>query len=423
MMRAIDVITSARTIQRERLQTVADAIAAAVAVSLPWSTSATGVLVVLWLIALLPTHDLAAIRREVVTPAGGLPVALCVLAILGLLWADASWAGRFEGLGQYFKLLMIPLLFAQFRRSDRGWEVLGAYLVSVLVLLALSWMLTVWPQLSWRANYPLPGVPAKDYIAQSGEFVIAAFALLVLAAETANAGRRMFAALSVALALALFANVAFVAPSRTVLVVIPVLLVLLGVSWAGWKGGLALLFAGLVLAGIAWSASPFLRGRVLVVAADIDQYRAGQVNTSSGLRIAFWQRSIALVEQAPVLGNGTAAFTDTFRRTATGSTGAESIVTGNPHNQVFAVAIQLGLVGTGLLAAMWIAHLLLFRGGGTAGWIGLIVVVQNIVSSLFNSHLFDFTQGWTYVFGVGVLGGLVLRGSRSPAILAPVSPP
>ena len=207
------------------------------------------------------------------------------------------------------------------------------------------------------------------------------------------------------------------------LVVIPVLLVLLGVSWAGWKGGLALLFAGLVLAGIAWSASPFLRGRVLVVAADIDQYRAGQVNTSSGLRIAFWQRSIALVEQAPVLGNGTAAFTDTFRRTATGSTGAELIVTGNPHNQVFAVAIQLGLVGTGLLAAMWIAHLLLFRGGGTAGWIGLIVVVQNIVSSLFNSHLFDFTQGWTYVFGVGVLGGLVLRGSRSPAILAPVSPP
>jgi O-antigen ligase len=300
--------------------------------------------------------------------------------------------------------------------------VLAAYLVSVLVLLALSWTLTAWPQLSWRTNYPLPGVPAKDYIAQSGEFVIAAFVLLVVAAETANARRRTLSAISVALALALFANVAFIAPSRTVLVVIPVLLVLLGVCWAGWKGGLALLFAGLVLAGIAWSASPFLRGRVLAVAADIDQFRAGHVKTSSGLRIAFWQRSIGLVEQAPVLGNGTAGFTETFRRTAVGSSGAESIVTGNPHNQVFAVAIQLGLVGTSLLVAMWVAHLLLFRGGGTVAWIGLIVVVQNIVSSLFNSHLFDFTQGWTYVFGVGVLGGLVLRGSRSPTILAPVAP-
>jgi len=35
--------------------------------------------------------------------------------------------------------------------------------------------------------------------------------------------------------------------------------------------------------------------------------------------------------------------------------------------------------------------------------------VQNIVSSLFNSHLFDFTSGWLYVFGVGVVGGMVLR--------------
>jgi hypothetical protein len=35
------------------------------------------------------------------------------------------------------------------------------------------------------------------------------------------------------------------------------------------------------------------------------------------------------------------------------------------------------------------------------------------VSSLFLSHIFDFTTGWIYVFGVGVLGGMVLRGERS----------
>ncbi len=38
-------------------------------------------------------------------------------------------------------------------------------------------------------------------------------------------------------------------------------------------------------------------------------------------------------------------------------------------------------------------------------WFGLVVVVQNIIGSLFNSHLFDFTQGWAYVFGVGVAAG------------------
>jgi hypothetical protein len=34
--------------------------------------------------------------------------------------------------------------------------------------------------------------------------------------------------------------------------------------------------------------------------------------------------------------------------------------------------------------------------------------VQNIVGSLFNSHLFDFLQGWVYVVGVGVAGGVAL---------------
>ena len=74
-------------------------------------------------------------------------------------------------------------------------------------------------------------------------------------------------------------------------------------------------------------------------------------------------------------------------------------MTTNPHSQIFAVAIQLGLIGTVLLFAMWIAHLALFRGGTLVAWFGLIVVVQNVVSSLFNSHLSDFAQGWLYPRG------------------------
>jgi hypothetical protein len=68
---------------------------------------------------------------------------------------------------------------------------------------------------------------------------------------------------------------------------------------------------------------------------------------------------------------------------------------------------------------MWLVHLLLFRGDGLANWVGLLVVVQNIVSSLFNSHLFDFTEGWIYVLGVGVAGGMVMRARTANAIAAP----
>jgi hypothetical protein len=38
----------------------------------------------------------------------------------------------------------------------------------------------------------------------------------------------------------------------------------------------------------------------------------------------------------------------------------------------------------------------------------LLVVVQNIFTSLFNSHIFDFHEGWMYVLGVGVAGGMTL---------------
>jgi hypothetical protein len=63
---------------------------------------------------------------------------------------------------------------------------------------------------------------------------------------------------------------------------------------------------------------------------------------------------------------------------------------------------------------MWIAHLRLFLDEGLAAWIGLVAVVQNIASSLLNSHLFDFHAGWMYVLGVGVAGGMVLKARAGP---------
>ena len=98
---------------------------------------------------------------------------------------------------------------------------------------------------------------------------------------------------------------------------------------------------------------------------------------------------------------------------------AAAFATVNPHNQMLVVAIQLGLIGTVTLLAMWVAHLRLFRGEGLISWIGLVAVVENMVGSLFNSHLSDFAQGWLYVFAVGVLGGMALRqAAPQPAEIA-----
>jgi O-antigen ligase len=59
-----------------------------------------------------------------------------------------------------------------------------------------------------------------------------------------------------------------------------------------------------------------------------------------------------------------------------------------------------------VLLAMWAAHYCLFRASDLTGWIGTVVVVENAVSSLTSSHLFDFVHGWLYVLGVGIAGGM-----------------
>ena len=160
---------------------------------------------------------------------------------------------------------------------------------------------------------------------------------------------------------------------------------------------------------MGWSSSPHLRDRTTQLWTDYETYEARDEKNSSGERVEFYKKSVAFIREAPVIGHGTGTITSLFAKAVVGETGSASSPTANPHNQTFAVAIQLGLLGAFVLWAMWIAHLLLFRGHGFVEWIGLVVVVQNIVGSLFNSHLFDFGQGWVYVVGVGVAGGVALK--------------
>ncbi len=105
---------------RAKYARAADCLAVAVAVSLPWSTSATGILLAIWLAALIPTLDWVEVREELITAAGGLPVLLVLLGAVGMLWADVSLHERIGGVGSFIKLLTIPLFMVQFRRADSG---------------------------------------------------------------------------------------------------------------------------------------------------------------------------------------------------------------------------------------------------------------------------------------------------------------
>ena len=158
---------------------MADVLAVAIAVSLPWSTSATAILVGLWFFTLVPVLRWDELRREILTPAGGLPVLLVLLGVAGMLWADVTLLERWKGLDSFLKLLAIPLLLVQFRRSEHGSWVFAGYLLSCVALLVVTAIVIAVPPLAATFLH-FDNVIVKNAATQSGEFVICIFGLLYL---------------------------------------------------------------------------------------------------------------------------------------------------------------------------------------------------------------------------------------------------
>jgi O-antigen ligase len=203
----------------------------------------------------------------------------------------------------------------------------------------------------------------------------------------------------------------FVSVSRTALVTMPIMLAVFALLHLKWRSIVAVLCAAIILAGLAWVISPHLQSTTARFLTDYRLYEEQNMPTSMGLRLEFWRKSLRFFAEAPILGHGTGSIRGLFEEAAVAQSGAAAAVIGNPHNQTLNVAIQWGAIGVVVLYAMWLVHLLLFRGDDLAAWVGLMVVVQNIFTSLFNSHLFDFNEGWMYVLGVGIAGGM-LRAAR-----------
>jgi len=395
-----------------RWMTTADIVAVLLALALPWSTSLVGIFGVVMVLAMLPVLDAGSFVRSLRQPIAAAPVALFLLASAGMLWSDAAWGARLYAVGPTAKLLLLPFLFQHFARSQRGLWVFIAFLVSCALMVVMSWTVAFFPDLTLKAkDVASHGIFVKNYIDQSQEFALCAVALAYPIVMLVRAQRIALAVLLCVLALAFVSNMAFVIVSRTALVTMPIMLAAFGFLHLRLRTTLLILCLAAVAAGIAWMASPQLQATVYKFKSDYQAYEEQGANTSIGERLEYYKKSLHFFAEAPFKGHGTGSTRALFELAASGAiagTAAAEIV-GNPHNQTLNVAVQWGLIGVVVLYAMWLSHLALFRGGGLTSWIGLLTVVQNIFTSLFNSHIFDFHEGWMYVLGVGVAGGMVLK--------------
>jgi O-antigen ligase len=407
-------VASGRSVWREPAgwAKTADVIGMLVAASLPWSTTLVSIFMVVWVVTVLPTLQPGPFQRSLGRPECIFPIALFLIAVVGTLWAtDIPWAARMRGVNPTAKLLVIPFLIFHFERSSRGLWIFASFLVSCIILMIVSWISLIVPTLTPTSSLH-PGVPVKNYIDQSQAFALCAVVLAWQVLESFRARRFGLAITFLAVSSAFIANMMFVVVARTALIYVPVMLLIFGFFHLRRRNFVFTVLTGAIVVALVWFASPNLQSRTESIFLEFSRYKTSNEITSAGLRLEFWRKSLIFFEDAPLVGHGTGSTQTLFDRAAVGQTGLAEQTVSNPHNQTLNVAIQWGLMGCAVLYAMWFVHFLMFRGEGFAAWVGLLAVVQNIISSLFNSHIFDFVPGWIYVMSVGVAGGMVLQMHR-----------
>ena len=164
-------------------------------------------------------------------------------------------------------------------------------------------------------------------------FTICAFGLFYLAIDAFRLRWQIFGVIFLVLGLLFLANMFFVITSRTALLTLPFLLLLLGFRQFGWKGTAAALAIGVVVAGCGLGGVPECPRPDQQPRVEIKR-RNRRTIEHAGRRAARFLEALGRCRsaEAPMIGHGTGSIRETFRRSALGH-GASAVVSANPHNQ------------------------------------------------------------------------------------------
>ncbi|OQA31077.1 MAG: O-Antigen ligase [Betaproteobacteria bacterium ADurb.Bin341] len=119
------------------------------------------------------------------------------------------------------------------------------------------------------------------------------------------------------------------------------------------------------------------------------------------MRLDFYGNSLGIIIENPVYGVGTGGFAKAYVAKAGP---AAFVYTDNPHNEYLLLAVQLGLMGPLLLGALFVvAWKAAARLSPRDQHLLRALVVAMAGGCLFNSFLYDFTEGLFFAWAAGVL--------------------
>ena len=345
--------------------------------------------------------------------------ALLFFAIL-VLGATYSVAGLQEGFGMVWgwrKLLMLPIAAALFTGArDKGRLLQVFVLAATIVALVSFGLVLARVGLTRYAGNSEPGVLVRNHATQGMFFAMAAFGGAALALFPALGETWLRRRLWAAAALVLAANVVLVTPGRSGYIALLAAAVCLGAGWA-LSRGMSLLKAGAVtlcvvaVLGAALALSPLSKRRIEQATSEMQTYSEAKELTSMGIRVYFWQNTVSLVRQRPLLGWGTGGFEVAYTKEVAGRPGLAGLGTSDPHNQFMKIAAEQGLLGLAvfvgfLLMALRQRPALHFR------LLGLGALAVWCATSLANSHFSTYAEGTFIYLWLGAMLAFDPRDSR-----------
>lgn len=370
------------------------------------------------------------IPKAAVAP-GWLALLLLAALVVGATWSIAPTADIAQALKKYAKLLILPVaIILSLRDPGLPRRALAGYAAGS-ALLALSCYL-VWlgampasPLDWWRIGNAGDAFAFKNHITIGILLGFSAVACLLAASYSASLKARagwiiagVFAAVPV-----MFLN-----QGRTGYVAVLVGLVALFVlrmrvtplRAIAAMGAIALMFAGL------YATSTNFRSRTTDLVTEV---RTGQTTSPNGMRLSFLRTGLRAVAEHPLSGNGTGAFAEIHApvaRTIWGAGTPMGEARNQPHSEFLLIAVQLGLPGLALYAAMLAAFVgPALRVRSRERDMLLLLWVVYTVCSVFNSLLWDPTEAsWFLMLGGCLYAALWrqasenIQGKLRPAKLA-----
>jgi O-antigen ligase len=325
-------------------------------------------------------------------------VLLFILLLIGISYSSADLLYAFGYLKKYRKLIFIPAVISLMGESQEAKKNAEYSFIAGCVVLLL---------ISYAMHFSL--LPFQRYgdsilfhITHSFFMAILAFWSLHYFYES-----KQYRYLWLLLFVGAVVNNMYIAPGRTGMFVLPLLLLLFAIQRFSLKKQLiCLLLLSSLAAGVFLTSNNF-SSRIKQALHEIHTYDKGAARTSLGQRFDWWIDSLDMIREKPFFGHGTGAFTAVHDRMIRET---KVTPTDNPHNEYLLITVQTGLLGLLIFFLLFIVQ-----------WVGSLkfpdkdkYLVQGVVLAMtsgciMNSFLFDTHQGHFYAFLSGIFFASVPR--------------